>query len=594
SALAAAADEEEDPEEDKEEEEEPAGSVVGRIQPSAKGKERAVEDLPAAKTGHPTTNPPDLFPTAASTVSHHSPTGSPPPDTGVRDPDVKKPPVGILAKAGGSKRANETFSTSLLSFVTRSPRVLTQTKVTSEQVLTLSPPLGLAPYLGPGGHAFHLHLPTVEDTSDLANLKQKSRLWSQSFEARCKFCPYTTTRTSTPAEAIRLWRKRHARLHGIVTWDLGLFHPSLPLNIIPSSVPRADGTGLVYFSQRAQAIKIFDYAALIGESRYQARVALGISTPGDEGWASAQIPADEAARLFRKTQLTASVIALSPGKSVRVDAGSFLGVSLSGFNKEDPLLAAVGEDFDEITFGSLLWFWIFGARARHASLVSKGEILDGDESWEDYRVGLYDAIHAYALRASMCDDGNVNAELLFSGSERYNLFQVTALPDQARTPFSSVPTDSRTNLSASEAFFGPLQSQIIASSIQPFNSAHFEMDASLAGQWLELLRGGAEQETWVNSRWAREIHEETLGWPRVVSVWMSLTGVERESWRRHLDPARTARRAQKLESEGSKARASTQEKSVGLRRSKLSQERSLRAFARGALGVTGNEGVLSP
>ncbi|KAK4690515.1 hypothetical protein P7C70_g9560, partial [Phenoliferia sp. Uapishka_3] len=249
------------------------------------------------------------------------------------------------------------------------------------------------PGLGPGGHASEGHLPTVHRA-------RKSPTFIDSFYAKCRYCDWKTSVFSTPAAATRLWRNRHAAVHGITTWDLALFHPALPPDIVPASVARKEGVGLVYFSNRLLAKQIFDYAALIGISRYYARSYVRLNNRGalnNQSWSSSFIPADEVALLYRRTRFTPSVSAFthhaipshSSANVFHLDC--FAGVSRTGFNAEDQLLEAVGFDFDPVTLGSALWFWIYGVRSRYLSRLDEGKIDEHDEGWEDYRVRLYQA-----------------------------------------------------------------------------------------------------------------------------------------------------------------------------------------------------------
>ncbi|KAK4699388.1 hypothetical protein P7C70_g6871, partial [Phenoliferia sp. Uapishka_3] len=385
----------------------------------------------------------------------------------------------------------------------------------------------VAPGLGPGGHASFDHLPIVHDTGAPD---------APTFSAHCLYCDFKTSDLKTSAMATQQWRNRHARHHGISSFDLALFHPSLPRNVIPSMVPRSEGTGLAYFAKRALGQQILEYAALMGESRHLARRARGLLYAGrrdNNSWETTVIPGDEIAQLYRRTRLTPSVAAYPPPRTgnKRTDTTAFLGMGLSGFNTNDKLLAAVGEDFDPETLGSCLWFWIFGARVRHHKLVTSGFVAEDDEAWELYRKQLYETISTFALRISQ----NFNKSTSELPPLDFKLFTIGALPLH---PYTSPDVLA---CPPNDLYFAPLQSQIIALSRHSLSSPH-PADILGADSWLYALSfGGSEAETWIHTGWAKTESMEGKGWPRLVCVWSALSSGEKATWSRRQDPGRLAR-----------------------------------------------------
>ncbi|KAK4700893.1 hypothetical protein P7C70_g5352, partial [Phenoliferia sp. Uapishka_3] len=385
------------------------------------------------------------------------------------------------------------------------------------------PRFSLAPGLGAGGHAFHSHLPTIHGV----------------YYARCRFCYYETSRHVSAADATRHWRNRHAAVHGIKSWDLGLFHPSLPFNIIPPHVARTEGTGLVYFANRLRARRIFEYSDLIAESRHNARVFARLTQPlrSNESWRTSMIPADEVALLYRRTRHTPTVTARRDPDDNSVEVDEFRGVALSGFNTHDSLLVAVGTDFDPVSLGSLLWFWIFGARAVQIALVA-AKVVDGDdEVWEEYRQALYETMWHYTLHVAGYEVEPTNESIPFD----FSLFQTSALPSHPPTPLQPASTVALPLDVLPNTFFAELTAKISHAAAQNVTDARSEVEVNAAEEWKTLLENdGLELRKWNHSGAARDEHEAKTGWPRVVEVWCTLSPAERASWCQRKDPARTS------------------------------------------------------
>ncbi|KAK4699519.1 hypothetical protein P7C70_g6738, partial [Phenoliferia sp. Uapishka_3] len=416
--------------------------------------------------------------------------------------------------------------------------------------------LPAAPGLGPGGHAFESHLPTIHNSRNLSNR-------SQSVYARCRDCKWTSSQFATAAAATRQWRNRHAARHGILSFDLALFHPSLPPNTVPAGVPREEGIGLVYFANRLRARQIFDYAALVGMSRYHARSHARLTQGrrlANASWNSSIIPADEVALLYRRTRFTESVMGYAdPFASTQssadfFDVNCFAGVSLTGLNAEDRLLEAVGFDYDPVSLGSAFWFWIYGVRTRFFARVEEGTLDGADEAWEDYRQRLYQGVSDYAAHlmlpqqlASECVIFDLLQPELPSTDPPImdlSLWQVSAIP----YPFTSQSAASNKEhpLYGHDSFLLEVSAIIVALLNTDTRSAtgadHFN-----STRWLAILgNGGQEVETWQHMSWAREEALEKKAWPRVIAAWDSLPASERAIWCTRQDPGRLARRDRKV------------------------------------------------
>ncbi|KAK4699131.1 hypothetical protein P7C70_g7133, partial [Phenoliferia sp. Uapishka_3] len=414
---------------------------------------------------------------------------------------------------------------------------------TEVQDLPPSPPqhprFDRAPGLGPGGRATQYHLPTIAAGAHSG---------TPSFYARCQYCYYSSSRQKSAADATRQWRNSHARVHGITSWDLAFFHPSLPLGVVPETVSRAEGTGLVYFSNRRRASQIFDYAGLIGESRHHARTFARVTKKSkgrNSCWKNSVIPADEVALLYRRTRLTPTVLERLDPASDYIDPAAFFGIALSGFNQADPLLLSAGADFDPTSFGSLLWFWVFAVRAQYRLLVAAEEIEEDDTTWEDYRRELYSTLWDYAhCRAGPSADENSEPRRV-----DFSPFQVTAIPLLPSDPLPTLDNPSLAPLDSITSFFSPLACQIRTAVESWGNGPSDEAadtDQGTAEAWVDFMSDEGRETVWWNHS-GRAIDESIAlkGWPRVVEVWSSLSVEERASWCQRKDPARTARSAQR-------------------------------------------------
>ncbi|KAK4699095.1 hypothetical protein P7C70_g7171, partial [Phenoliferia sp. Uapishka_3] len=335
--------------------------------------------------------------------------------------------------------------------------------------------------------------------------------------------------------------------------------------IIPADVAREEGVGLVYFSNRLLATQIFDYAALIGLSRYYARsyVRLTQHKPlKNNSWSTSIIPADEIALLYRKTRFTDSVVSLGdplrPTHSPQdfFDVETFAGVSLAGFYTKDSLLEAVGVDYDPVSLGSAFWFWVFAVRSRHRTRVEGGFIDAGDEGWEDYRLRLYKAVSAHSVAVSsglpadrMRPDNRLRDSLgatpalvnfvrartpslrLWGNIELgtdtltvnrelpdmdLSLWQASSIPypyeTVAGTPLLDLPEEHPTY--ANDIFLVDLTATIVELLNSDFVAAA-GADYFHCRRWLTMLEsGGEELETWQQANWAKEEAIEKKGWPR--------------------------------------------------------------------------------
>ncbi|KAK4698407.1 hypothetical protein P7C70_g7869, partial [Phenoliferia sp. Uapishka_3] len=396
----------------------------------------------------------------------------------------------------------------------------------------------VAPGLGTGGRAFHSHLPTIHGV----------------FFARCRFCYYSTSHHLSAADATRQWRNRHAIVHGIKSWDLAQFHPSLPLDVVPAHVPQSEGTGIVYFANRLRARHIFEYSDIIAESRHTARIFARLTQPlrRNDSWHTSMIPADEVALLYRRTRLTPSVTSRRDPDGDSVKVNEFRGVSLSVFNSADLLLDAVGADFDPVSLGSLLWFWIFGVRALRNTLVVASPTEVDVQGWEEYRKGLYATVslpsplapRENGLKFTSCQMWHYTLSVAEYRRETTNniqlnwsLFRVAALPSLLpSTPLVS-PFEAQPNL-----FLHQLAAKISEAVETNERESVSEVEADAAEEWKTLLEDdGCELRKWNHSGSARDWHEAKTAWPRVIEVWCSLSPAERASWCLRKDPARTAR-----------------------------------------------------
>ncbi|KAK4699544.1 hypothetical protein P7C70_g6711, partial [Phenoliferia sp. Uapishka_3] len=442
-----------------------------------------------------------------------------------------------------------------------------------------------APGLGPGGHASEEHLPPIHDDGN------EEPLW---FQAICPFCKhFKSSRTKTEAAAAGQWRNRHAALHGIHSWDLAIFHPSLPHHVVPSTFPRHEAHGLVYFASRSQAREILAYAALIGESRQHARTFTRLTPrpgqergrlPGNESWAASVIPADPIASLYRRTRFTSTVASHPLPRNKNTDA--FRGLTLSGFNESDAELIAFGEDSDSESLGYLLWFWVFAVRVRHRTLVEQGALVEHDEAWETYRKAIYTVVSHTGLRkASPTTDLRADTSTnqiwhyiirlsrlpepyVPHSSLEWSLFDTLSLPAPR---LSELPPSTALLPLQEEVFLLPLQARIcalVASSLEKPSV----VDAESANNWIDMLgRGLSESETWVHIGWARSESIEERGWPRLLEVWNAFTEAERSSWGRRKDPRLESARVTKA------AAAQLRLSSHVVKHDKESSERSLGA-----------------